>query len=85
MIKKKMVQVGNSWGMVIPKAIIDGLQINPTTDTLEVYIADNEIRIRKRCDPRRHSGYETSVRQNYSCRRREDNRHRRHGRRYLRI
>ena len=60
MIKKKMVQVGNSWGMVIPKAIIDGLQINPTTDTLEVYIADNEIRIRKRCDPRRHSGYERS-------------------------
>ena len=47
MIKKKMVQVGNSWGMVIPKSIIDGLQINPTTDTLEVYIADNEIRIRK--------------------------------------
>lgn len=47
MIKKKMVQVGNSWGMVIPKTIIDGLQINPTTDILEVYIADNEIRIRK--------------------------------------
>ena len=47
MIKKKMVQVGNSWGMVIPKAIIDGLQINPTTYILEVYIADNEIRIRK--------------------------------------
>ena len=47
MIKKKMVQVGNSWGMVIPKAIIDGLQINPATDILEVYIADNEIRIRK--------------------------------------
>lgn len=47
MIKKKMVQVGNSWGMVIPKAIIDGLQINPTNDILEVYIADNEIRIRK--------------------------------------
>lgn len=47
MIKKKMVQVGNSWGMVIPKAIIDGLHINPTTDILEVYIANNEIRIRK--------------------------------------
>ena len=34
MIKKKMVQVGNSWGMVIPKAIIDGLQINPTKSKL---------------------------------------------------
>lgn len=47
MISKKMVQIGNSWGMVIPKAIIDGLRINPSVDKLEVYLQDNEIRIRK--------------------------------------
>ena len=47
MIKKKMVQVGNSWGVVIPKAILDGLRINPILDKVEIYIENNEIRIRK--------------------------------------
>lgn len=47
MIKKKFVQIGNSWGIVIPKALIDGLRINPLTDNVEVYIEDNEIRIKK--------------------------------------
>ncbi len=47
MIEKKMVQVGNSWGVVIPKAILDGLRINPILDKVEIYIENNEIRIRK--------------------------------------
>lgn len=47
MIEKKMVQIGNSWGIVIPKALIDGLRINPTRDMLQVYVEDNEIRIGK--------------------------------------
>ncbi len=47
MIKKKMVQIGNSWGIIIPKALIDGLRINPLIDKLHVYVEDNEIRIRK--------------------------------------
>ena len=27
MIKKKIAQIGNSWGVVIPKAILEGLGI----------------------------------------------------------
>lgn len=42
-----MVQIGNSWGIVIPKALIDGLRINPTRDKLQVYVENNEIRIGK--------------------------------------
>ncbi len=47
MIEKKMVQIGNSWGVVVPKAILDGLRINPILDKVEIYIENNEIRIRK--------------------------------------
>ncbi len=47
MIEKKMVQIGNSWGVVVPKAILDGLRINPVMDKVEIYIENNEIRIRK--------------------------------------
>ena len=47
MIDKKLVQIGGSWGIVIPKAIIEGLGINPVLDKVELYLKDNEIRIRK--------------------------------------
>ena len=47
MIEKRMIQVGNSWGVVIPKAIIDGLRINPVMDKVEIYLENNEVRIRK--------------------------------------
>lgn len=47
MIKKKITQIGTSWGIIIPKAIIDVLNINPILDEVEIYLEDNEIRIRK--------------------------------------
>lgn len=47
MIEKKLRNIGNSWGVIIPKAIIEGLGINPVLDTVEIYIENNEIRIRK--------------------------------------
>ena len=47
MIEKKLVQIGGSWGVVVPKVILDGLDINPAEDKVELYIKDNEIRIRK--------------------------------------
>lgn len=47
MIKKKITQIGTSWGVIIPKAIIEGLGINPVLDEVEIYIENNEIRIRK--------------------------------------
>lgn len=47
MIEKKLIQVGNSWGIVIPRQILNGLGINPVFDKVELYIENNEVRIRK--------------------------------------
>ena len=47
MIEKKFRNIGNSWGIIVPKAIIEGLGINPVLDKVEIYIENNEIRIRK--------------------------------------
>ena len=47
MIEKKLVQIGGSWGVVIPKLILDGLDISPVSDKVELYLENNEIRIRK--------------------------------------
>lgn len=47
MIEKKLRSIGNSWGVIIPKAIIEGLGINPVLDKVEIYLENNEIRIRK--------------------------------------
>ena len=44
-ITKKFREIGNSWGVIIPKAIIEGLNINPVLDEVELYLQDNEIRI----------------------------------------
>lgn len=44
---KKLVQTGNSWGIVIPKAILDLLGINPVLDKVDFEIRDNEIVIKK--------------------------------------
>ncbi len=47
MISKKLRNIGNSWGIILPKAILEGLGINPILDEVELYIENNEIRIRK--------------------------------------
>lgn len=47
MIRKKLTQIGNSWGVVIPKAILDIVDISPVLDEIELYIENNEVRIRK--------------------------------------
>lgn len=47
MIRKKLVQIGNSWGVVIPKAIIQGLSINPVIDEVDIYIENDCIKIKK--------------------------------------
>lgn len=44
---KKLRQIGNSWGLIIPKAILDLLKINPVTDEIEFRVIDDEIRIKK--------------------------------------
>lgn len=47
MIQKKLIQVGSSWGVIIPKAVLEMNNINPILDEVELYMQDNEIRIRK--------------------------------------
>lgn len=44
---KKLRQLGNSWGLVIPKAILEGLRINPVLDEVSLYIENDSVVIRK--------------------------------------
>ncbi len=47
MIKKKFTPIGNSWGIIIPKAILEGLSINPVLDEVALKIDNNTIKIEK--------------------------------------
>ncbi len=47
MIHKKLRQLGNSWGLVIPKAILEGLRINPVLDEVSLYIENDSVVIKK--------------------------------------
>ena len=47
MFKKNLRSIGNSWGVIIPKVFIENLNINPVTDRVELYLENNEIRIKK--------------------------------------
>lgn len=44
---KKLIQIGTSWGIIIPKAILELLKINPVVDKVEIIMRENEIIIRK--------------------------------------
>ena len=46
-IKKNLRQIGNSYGVILPKLILEMANINPVLDEVELYIENNEIRIRK--------------------------------------
>ncbi len=48
MIKKKIVQVGgNSFGVILPKAILDALGINPVLDQLSLELENDTIKLKK--------------------------------------
>lgn len=47
MIHKKLRKIGNSWGVVIPKAILEGLRINPVLDEVSLHIENDSIVIKK--------------------------------------
>ena len=44
---KKLTQIGTSWGVIIPKATLEFLKINPVMDKIEFIVTENEIKIRK--------------------------------------
>ena len=47
MIHNKLREIGNSWGVVIPKAILEGLRINPVLDEVSLHIENDSIVIKK--------------------------------------
>lgn len=44
---KKLRSLGTSWGLIIPKAILELLKVNPVLDEVELIVENNELKIRK--------------------------------------
>ena len=44
---RKIIQIGNSWGVIIPTAILELLKINPVTDKVEFSLENNKLIISK--------------------------------------
>lgn len=47
MIIKKLRSIGNSYGVIIPKAILEGLSIRPALDEVVLELENDCIKIRK--------------------------------------
>ena len=44
---KKLRSLGTSWGIIIPKAILELLNVNPVLDEVEFVVENDELKIRK--------------------------------------
>ena len=44
---KKLRPIGNSWGIIIPKNILEILGINPVLDEIDIDIIDKVLMIKK--------------------------------------
>lgn len=44
---KKIIQIGNSWGIILPKAVMELLKLNPVKDKLEFTIEGEKLVITK--------------------------------------
>lgn len=44
---KKLRQTGNSWNLLIPKNILELINVNPVLDEVEIIVEKDEIRIKK--------------------------------------
>lgn len=49
-MEKKIVRIGNSWGIVLPQSILALLKINPVTDKVEFEIEKDILKITKAKD-----------------------------------
>ncbi len=47
MIIKNLRNIGNSWGVIIPKAILQAMNINPVRDKVSIEIEPDGIKIKK--------------------------------------
>lgn len=46
-MKKRLTQIGTSWGVIIPKTILEMMNINPVKDNIEFSFNGDEIVIKK--------------------------------------
>lgn len=44
---KKIIQIGNSWGVILPSAILSLLKVNPVKDKLEFQFEGDKLIIKK--------------------------------------
>jgi len=44
---RKIIQIGNSWGVILPKTVLDFLKVNPVCDRLEFEIEKDVLKITK--------------------------------------
>lgn len=44
---KKLSQIGSSWGLIMPKVILELIKVNPVKDEVEIVVVEDEIRIKK--------------------------------------
>ncbi len=44
---KKLSQIGSSWGIILPKVLIELIKVNPVKDEIEITVVGDEIRIKK--------------------------------------
>lgn len=46
-MKKKMYRSGNAWALLIQKAILELLDINPETDEVELEVENKILKVKK--------------------------------------
>ena len=46
-MKKKMYRSGNAWALLIQKAILELLDINPETDEVELEVENKVLKVKK--------------------------------------
>ena len=44
---KKLKQIGNSWGVIIPKPILEIMGINPVLDNIDFDLENKTLKIKK--------------------------------------
>ena len=44
---KKLTQIGTSWGVIIPKNILEMMHINPSFDEIDVELDNRVLKIKK--------------------------------------
>jgi antitoxin component of MazEF toxin-antitoxin module len=47
MIRRKFRQIGNSWGIILPRMILESLKINPVLHDLDLEIENDRIILKK--------------------------------------